>query len=205
VTIGAEEDEAPVMLAGRLGYPQHQASRVAVGAQGVLGAALIGDHANRSPVVGVGDVEEPAGGVVGREGDREQALLVPLAIRLDLAADVEERARPQAIVGEDPHGAVLLDDEELRVGPRGLGHVHRLLEATDPLQRHELGSEHVFPAAGDAYDGGRDGHERSDGGFDLTTAEGGQIEAPVERRATLLRPAPPGSALAHEPVDRPVQ
>jgi hypothetical protein len=58
--------------------------------------------------VGVVDVEQPAVGVVGRERERQEALL---AARGDLAAEIEERRAELAPVAQHQHAAALLDDE----------------------------------------------------------------------------------------------
>ena len=131
VLVGAEQQQPAVVVALVVGHPQHEPRRAGGGAGG--GRAPVLDHALVARVVGEVDVEAPRARVVGREGQREQALL---AARRHLAADVEERRGAQAPADQHAHAAGLLDDEQApAVAGRG-GHEHRRAEAADALETH---------------------------------------------------------------------
>jgi hypothetical protein len=68
-----------VVLGGRLGDPKDEPGAARVGAQRVALIAAELDHPEGVAAVDVGDVEEPAFGVVGGEGHREHSLLSALA------------------------------------------------------------------------------------------------------------------------------
>ncbi len=81
--------------------------------------------------VGVIDVQPSAALVVGREGEREQALLAAAADRL---GDVEELLRLAAARRDPLDRSALLDHVEALGLGGGLGHVDRLLEDADPVE-----------------------------------------------------------------------
>ena len=142
VPVGTEQQQPAVVVALVVGHPQHDPGRAGVGAVGARAPVL--DHALVARVVGEVDVEAAGVGVVGREGDRQQALL---AAGGDLAADVEERALAPAADDHDAPG--LLDHEHAPAVGGRRGHVDRGLEAPDRLQARA--------AAGGGGRGGRRG------------------------------------------------
>ena len=115
--VGAEEQQAAVVV-GLAGRPCARTSRaVAASARSALARAVLDDAL--SPVAaGEVDVEAPRSRVVGREGDRQQALL---AAGRDLARDVEERLRELRPSRDDADPPGLLDDAARAVvaGRRG--------------------------------------------------------------------------------------
>ena len=91
--------------------------------------AAVGVARPRSRVV---DVEEPAGGVVGRERHRQEPLL---AYRDDAAGEVEERRAEDGAVADHVDRPVLVDHEQaVRVGRRR-GDVRGRVEVPDLRQR----------------------------------------------------------------------
>ena len=85
------------------------------------------------------DVEQPRGGVVRREGDREQALL---ALVLDQLGDLEERIGEHPAAVDDPDRPGVLDHEQPAGAGRawGMGDVLRQGEVADQLEaRHRRG------------------------------------------------------------------
>jgi hypothetical protein len=101
VLVGAEQQQAAVVLGRRLRDAQHQPVALGVGLELCLAAVL--HHPQRVAVVGVGHVEEAALGVVGREGDREQPLLAALAGVLHLLPQVEEWFGRDDTIGDHVH------------------------------------------------------------------------------------------------------
>src|SRR4051812_20382649 len=98
------------------------------------GASTVRGEDERIPVIGVGDVEEPGAGVLGRERERGHPRLAARTVRLDEVADVQERAVQQAIVRDHPDRAALLCDVEIGAGARRLGQVDGVLEFGDALR-----------------------------------------------------------------------
>ena len=82
---------------------------------------------------GVVDVDAPARGVVGGEGEREQALLVA---REHPRAQVEERAREAPAVADDDDPPVLLDDQDPPAVAGRSRDEERLVEAPDRHEAH---------------------------------------------------------------------
>src|SRR3954462_11683231 len=129
VLVRAEQQQAAVVVGLRVVHPQHEPLGARVGAGRARALEL--DDALVLRLVGEVDVEPARARVVGRERDRQQALL---ASRRDLRADVEEGALLAA--GEHADAARLLDDEQaLRVARLG-GDVDGLVEVPDGLQPH---------------------------------------------------------------------
>ena len=130
VHVGPEQQQPAVVIALGVRHAQDEARRAAVGAGGAR--ALVLDDALVAGPVGEVDVEAARARVVGREGDRQEALLAP---GLHLAADVEERALAATADDHDPPG--LLDHEHALAVLRRRGHVDGGGEAPD---RPELGA-----------------------------------------------------------------
>ncbi len=106
VPAGAEQQQPAVVVGLAVGHREHEPGGAGVGA--VRARPPVLDDALVAVAVGEVDVEAPAGGVVGRERHRQQALL---AARGDLRGDVQERRAELAAVADDHDPAALLDHE----------------------------------------------------------------------------------------------
>ena len=125
--VGAEEQQAAVVVGLGLLLGEQLARRARV--RPVLARAAVLDDPRVALQVGVVDVEAPAGGVVGREGHRQQAAL---AARRRSCARVEERLRELAAAAHDADAPALLDDEHAPGVAGRRGHVERAVEAPEP-------------------------------------------------------------------------
>jgi hypothetical protein len=94
-----------------IGDLEHELGAVGIGHVGIVLGDRVADDAKVAVgrVVAVVDVEATTVGVVGREGEAQQALLQEVG----LGVDVEERLLKELAVGiDDADGAGALDDEE---------------------------------------------------------------------------------------------
>ena len=143
VVVRPEQQQAAVVVGLGVGDLHQLARRARVG--DVLGPSLVLDDRLVAVGVGVEDVEEPAGGVVGRERDRQQPLL---GAGRDLVGHVEERRAERLAVLDDADLPALLDHEQPAVVLRRRGHVDGRVERADLLQAHRaLGLLEGGPAA----------------------------------------------------------
>ena len=138
--VGTEGEQAAVVVGLHAVVAQDEPRAAGVGAVGAGLRAAVLDDALRAALVGVVDVEAARLGVVGRERDRQQALL---AAADHLAAHVEERARQPLAGAHDADRAALLDDEDAaRVAGRR-GDVQRRVEAADVDELHAVGGRRL--------------------------------------------------------------
>jgi len=89
---------------------------------------------------------------------------------LDQPADIEERPSQEMVAGDDPDGATLLDDVELRSRTGWLRQVNGVLEPRDPLEGDELGANRLLLAVGQPDDRRCDRNERGDDRLGPATA-----------------------------------
>ena len=121
------------MVGIRLVHSQDLAGALRVGDQRVLRGAAVLDHPGVAGGIGVVDVQEPRAPVVGREGQREQALLAP---RRDLAAQVQEGLGQPPAVAHDLDPAGLLHHEQVAIVAGRLDDVEGLVEVADLPKPH---------------------------------------------------------------------
>ena len=114
VAVGAELQLAAVVVGGRVRDTEHEAV-TGVGNVGAGGGVELPDD-DRPVREGRVRVQETRDGVVGGEGDREQAAL---SAESDLARDVEERCRQDGAALHDAHRPTALDHEHARRIARG--------------------------------------------------------------------------------------
>jgi hypothetical protein len=163
VTFRPEDEVAAVVCLEMLGDAEHAAGAAPQGDRRRVHGPPELEHLEIVVVVGEGDVEAARALIVGREGDREQALLD--ARVLHPPADVEEGPPQLAAPMQHPHDAGLLDHEQQPPGAWGLGEVGRLAQTgdADEAEGTRLRRGAFAGAARDRADGrraGGDGDER---------------------------------------------
>jgi len=116
--------------------------------------------------IGVVNVEIAVAGVVGMEGDAEQALFIAVA---DERRNVQERRRQQAAVLVDANAPPLLDDEEAAAITRRGGGVDRPLQTAGNQGQVNvrcragfLGSQRRWDGAGGQRAPRRNSHQQAD-------------------------------------------
>ena len=129
--VRTEGELSSVVVLVVVGHPQHEPT----GSQGglVRSASPKLDHPLIADTVREVHVEQPRLGVVGREGHRQQTLLVRGP---HTASDVEERPPLHLAVVDHANPSVPLDDHHTSGVPRRPGHMHRQPERANTDQAH---------------------------------------------------------------------
>ena len=141
--VGAERQHAAVVVGKGLGHLQDDPLAGGVGMVGVVRTdGEAGDDGAPGCRCGVVDVEVAVGGVVGVEGEAEEALLV--AAVADPVTDVQEhRGRLDGLVVGEEHDTAGLEKDEEPVGAvSGVGQIdHTVKSEVGKGGRHVHGDE----------------------------------------------------------------